>query len=140
MNLNDLSTVNALLNFSSFVFLILGYRQIKKGNRNTHKRFMLLAATCSFLFLISYVTYHYFVGSVKFMGVGWTRIIYFSILISHTILATVLAPMAIMTLVRALKGNFEIHAKIARKTLPIWIYVSITGVAVYVMLYHIFTK
>lgn len=138
MSVNDLSTLNAILNFTSFVLLVLGYRQIKKGNRQIHKRFMLSAASCSVLFLVSYLTYHYFVGSVKFQGEGWSRPLYFVILISHTILAAVLAPMAIVTLYRGLKGKFDLHKKMAKKTFPIWIYVSVTGVLVYLMLYHIF--
>lgn len=138
MGVNDLSTLNAILNFTSFILLVLGYRQIKKGNRENHKRFMLSAAICSALFLISYLTYHYFVGSVKFQGEGWSRPIYFTILISHTLLAVVLAPMAVVTLYRGLKGKFTLHKKLAKKTFPIWIYVSVTGVLVYLMLYHIF--
>ncbi|MEW6060553.1 MAG: DUF420 domain-containing protein [Bacteroidota bacterium] len=138
MNVTDLSTLNAILNFTSFILLVLGYRQIKKGNRRNHKRYMLSAATCSALFLISYLTYHYFVGSVKFQGEGWSRPLYFSVLISHTILAIVLAPMAILTLYRGMKEKFDLHKKISRKTFYIWIYVSVTGVLVYLMLYHIF--
>jgi putative membrane protein len=139
MSLNDLSTLNAILNFSSFVLLLLGFRQIKKGNREYHKRFMLSAAGCSALFLISYLIYHYNVGSVKFQGVGWSRTLYFTILISHTILAVVLAPMAIVTLYRGLKGRYELHTKISKKTFYLWCYVSVTGVLVYAMLYHLFT-
>ena len=139
MTINDLSTLNAILNFTSFVLLVLGYRQIKAGNRQRHKKFMLSAAACSALFLISYLTYHYFVGSVKFQGEGWSRTVYFSILISHTILAVVLLPMALLTLYRGLRSKFDLHKRIARKTFPIWIYVSVTGVLVYLMLYHIFS-
>ena len=138
MSFNDLSTLNAILNFSSFIFLILGYRQIKAGNRRGHKKFMLSAAACSGLFLISYLTYHYIVGSVKFQGEGWSRPLYFSILISHTILAAVLVPMALLTLYRGLKGRFDLHKKISQKTWYVWVYVSITGVIVYLMLYHLF--
>ena len=138
MSINDLSTLNAVLNFTSFIFLVLGYRQIKAGNRGRHKKFMLSAAVCSALFLISYLTYHYLVGSVKFQGTGWSRPVYFSILISHTILAAVLVPMALLTLYRGLKGKFDLHKKISRKTWYVWIYVSTTGVIVYLMLYHIF--
>ncbi len=138
MSVDDLSTFNAVLNFTSFILLVLGYRQIKKGNRQNHKRFMLSAATCSILFLASYLTYHYFVGSVKFQGEGWSRPFYFSILISHTILAVVLVPMAVLTLYRGLKGKYDLHKKISRKTFFVWTYVSVTGVLVYLMLYHIF--
>ena len=138
MTIHDLSTVNAILNLTSFILLVLGYRQIRKGNRASHKKLMLSAATCSTLFLISYLVYHYFVGSVKFQGVGWSRPVYFSILISHTILAAVLVPMALLTLYRGLKGKYELHRKVSKKTWYIWTYVSITGVIVYLMLYHIF--
>lgn len=138
MDISDLSTVNAVLNATCFMFLLLGYRQIKKGNRENHKRLMLSAAACSLLFLISYLTYHYFVGSVKFRGEGWSRPLYFSILISHTIFAAVLVPMALLTLYRGLKGRYDLHTKISRKTFFVWIYVSVTGVLVYLMLYHIF--
>ena len=98
---------------------------------------MLSACVTSALFLISYLIYHYFVGSVPFKGVGWIRTVYFSILISHVILAAAIVPLALMTLVRALRGNFERHKRIARWTLPIWLYVSVTGVIVYWMLYRL---
>lgn len=140
MSINDLSSLNALLNFSSFVLLLLGFRQIKKGNRVYHKRFMLSAAACSALFLVSYLIYHFNVGSVKFQGEGWSRPVYFSILISHTILAMVLAPMAVLTLYRGLKGRFDLHTKISKKTFYVWCYVSVTGVLVYLMLYHFFKQ
>ncbi len=138
MTLNDLSTLNAVLNFVCFFLLILGYRQIKAGRKEQHKRLMLSAALCSVLFLVSYLTYHYFVGSVKFQGEGWSRPLYFTILITHTVLAAALAPMALLTVYRALSGSFDLHKKIAQKTLPVWLYVSVTGVVIYVMLYHIF--
>lgn len=138
MSINDLSTLNALLNFTSFILLLLGFRQIKQGNREKHKQFMLSATICSSLFLISYLIYHFNVGSVKFQGEGWSRPVYFTILISHTILAMALAPMAIITLYRGLAGKFELHKKISKKTFYVWCYVSITGVLVYFMLYHIF--
>ncbi len=96
---------------------------------------MLSACIASTLFLISYLIYHYYVGSVPFKGEGWIRSIYFSVLISHVILAAAIVPLALITLVRALKGNFERHKRIARWTLPIWLYVSVTGVIVYWMLY-----
>lgn len=138
MSINDLSTLNAVLNFTSFVLLLLGFRQIRNGNRERHKRLMLSAAVCSALFLLSYLIYHYNVGSVKFQGEGWSRPVYFTILLSHTILAVVLVPMAIITLYRGLTGKFELHTKISKKTFYIWCYVSLTGVLVYLMLYHIF--
>jgi putative membrane protein len=138
MNFSILSTLNAALNFTCFVFLILGYWQIKSGNREKHKKFMILAAITSVFFLISYILYHWQVGSVKFQGGGWSRPLYFAILISHTILAIVVFPMVIITLFHALKGKFASHKKISKKTFFVWCYVSITGVIVYLMLYHIF--
>jgi putative membrane protein len=139
MTFNDLSTLNAILNCTSFILLILGYREIKSGRKEIHKRYMLSAALSSVLFLVSYLTYHYVVGSVKFQGEGWSRPLYFAILLTHTVLAAALAPMALLTLYRALSGSFVLHKKIAKKTLPVWLYVSVTGVVIYVMLYHIFT-
>ncbi len=94
------------------------------------------AFVTSTLFLVSYLIYHYHAGSRSFSGVGWTRPVYFAILISHTVLATVIVPLAIVTLVRAWRGHFEKHRHIARWTLPVWLYVSVTGVIVYLMLYH----
>ncbi len=98
---------------------------------------MLSAFTTSTLFLISYLAYHYQVGSVPFKGQGWIRVVYFTVLISHTILAVVIVPLVLVTLTRALKGSFERHKRIARWTLPLWLYVSITGVLVYWMLYRL---
>ncbi len=97
---------------------------------------MLSACMASALFLVSYLIYHYYVGSVPFTGKGWTRPVYFSVLISHAFLAAAIVPLALVTLVRALKGNFQHHKRIARWTLPIWLYVSVTGVIVYWMLYR----
>lgn len=138
MGITDLPLVNACLNATSTILLLIGYRFIRAGNRLVHKRFMVLALVTSGLFLISYLVYHYHVGSVKFTGVGWVRGLYFTILISHTILAVALPPLAIVTLFRALRERFDRHRVIARWTLPIWLYVSVTGVAVYVMLYQLF--
>ena len=138
MNFSSLATLNAILNFTCFVLLFLGYRQIKAGNRVLHKKLMIAAAITSVLFLTSYLIYHWQVGSVKFQGVGWSRVVYFAILISHTILAAAVPPLVIVTLWRGLKGNYDNHKKIAKKTLPIWMYVSVTGVIVYLMLYHFF--
>ncbi len=137
LKFEDLSTVNALLNMISFTLLIIGYRHIKAGRREQHKKYMIAAFSVSGLFLVSYLVYHANVGSVKYMGEGWTRPLYFTILLSHIILAAVVPPMAILTLYRGLKGKFDLHKPLARKTFPIWIYVSITGVIVYLMLYHL---
>jgi uncharacterized membrane protein YozB (DUF420 family) len=138
MNFEYLATVNAILNFISFVLLVTGYRHIKAGRREQHKKFMIAAFITSGLFLISYLIYHAKVGSVPFQGEGWSRLVYFTILISHIILAAVVPPMAILTLYRGLKGNFDLHKKISKKTFVVWVYVSVTGVIVYLMLYQIF--
>lgn len=140
MNLKfeDLSTVNAILNFISFVLLILGYRKIKAGDKELHKKFMIAAFSTSGLFIFSYLFYHANVGSVPFQGEGWSRPVYFAILISHIIFAAVIVPMAVLTLYRGLKGRYDLHKPLAKKTFPIWLYVSVTGVTVYLMLYHIF--
>jgi uncharacterized membrane protein YozB (DUF420 family) len=132
---SQLPDLNAALNSLSAVFLLAGYRFIRLKNREAHRRCMLAAFSCSILFLISYLIYHYQVGSVSFKGQGWIRPVYFTILITHTILATVVVPLALVTLVRALREKFDAHRRIARWTFPIWVYVSVTGVIVYWMLY-----
>ncbi|MEW6129085.1 MAG: DUF420 domain-containing protein [Acidobacteriota bacterium] len=131
-------TLNACLNATSAVFLIAGYLMIRRRNMNTHRLCMLGAVTASILFLICYLIYHYNVGSVRFQGPGWARITYLSILIPHTILAAVMVPFVITTLVRALRNQFQRHRRVARWTYPIWLFVSVTGVIVYLMLYHLF--
>ena len=136
MDLSILPSVNAALNFTSALFLILGYVFIRQRAITAHTMCMLAACGTSTLFLISYLYYHYHHGSTHFLGQGWIRPVYFLILISHTILAVVIVPMAITTLYRALRSQFVRHSQIARKTLPLWLYVSITGVAVYWMLYR----
>ncbi len=133
--LSYLPGVNAGFNSISALFLLCGYIFIRRQQVVAHRICMLSACVASTLFLISYLIYHYYVGSVPFKGEGWIRPIYFSILISHVILAAAIVPLALVTLVRALKGNFERHKRIARWTLPIWLYVSVTGVIVYWMLY-----
>ena len=138
MELSGLPTLNAALNATSAVFLLVGHRFIKKGNMGAHRRCMISAIVVSILFLISYIVYHFQVGSVPFQGQGWIRLVYFSILISHTILAITIVPLALITLRRALKEQFGKHVRIARWTYPIWLYVSVTGVIVYLMLYHLF--
>jgi putative membrane protein len=132
-----LPTVNATLNTLSAIFLLCGYWNIRHKRIAAHKACMLSAVVTSSLFLISYLTYHYHIGSKHFEGPGWVRPVYFSILISHTILAAAIVPLVLMTLRRALKGNFQMHARIARRTLPLWVYVSVTGVVVYWMLYRL---
>ena len=128
--------LNATLNLAAAACLLGGYRSIKAGRKEAHKRFMLAAFSCSVLFLLSYVAYHFQVGSVKFEGGGLVRGIYLTILLTHTVLATAVAPMAVTTLKRGLQGRFDGHKQIARITFPVWIYVSVTGVVVYLMLYQ----
>lgn len=137
ITLADLPTVNATLNSISALLLGVGYYFIRHKKINAHKICMLSAFTTSILFLISYLIYHYNIGSKPFTGEGWIRPFYFTILISHTILAVVIVPLVIITLSRALKQRFNKHKKIAHWTLPIWLYVSVTGVTVYLMLYHL---
>ena len=118
--------------------LCTGYYFIRNKNVSLHRRCMLLALVSSTLFLVSYLTYHigFQVGSVHYRGTGWTRPVYFSILLTHTILAVVILPMVLITVTRALKGRIEKHRQIAHWTLPLWLYVSVTGVVIYWMLYH----
>jgi putative membrane protein len=138
LTLTDLPAVNATLNATSVVLLASGYRFIRRRHITAHKRCMLAACATSALFLLSYLTYHYYVGSMPFRGRGWIRALYFTILISHTVLAALIAPLALVTLWRAWKADFSRHVRIARWTLPIWLYVSVTGVVIYVMLYQLF--
>ena len=136
MTVYDLPAVNASLNAVATVLLVIGYILIRTGRREQHRRIMLAAFGVSVVFLISYLVYHYEVGSVRFTRQGIVRPIYFSILISHIVLAAAVPPLAIVTLVRGLQARYDRHRIIARWTLPIWLYVSITGVLVYVLLYH----
>ncbi|MCB0309521.1 MAG: DUF420 domain-containing protein [Bdellovibrionales bacterium] len=135
MNYAVLPTLNACLNATSFVLILIGVIAIKCGRRTLHRNVMIMAVACSVAFLGSYLTYHYAMGSKKFLGEGLARTIYFSILISHTILAVVIVPLVLTTLYRAKKGNFEAHRTIAKKTVPVWLYVSVTGVIIYCFLY-----
>lgn len=135
--LSFLPTLNATLNAASAILLIIGHSQIKSENRAAHKSCMIGAFTTSILFLISYLTYHAMHGTTNFTGQGWIRPLYFTILISHTILAAVVVPLAVMTLRRGLRDNIAAHRKIARWTYPIWLYVSVTGVVIYLALYHL---
>ena len=135
MTLSSLPTLNAVLNGASAVLLLVGYYSIRHKRVFAHKTCMLLALMSSTFFLISYLTYHWHVGSVRFRGLGIIRFVYFSILSSHTLLAAVTVPLALTTLYRAWKGRFDKHKRMARWTLPIWLYVSITGVTIYWMLY-----
>ena len=130
--------INATLNGTSAVLLLAGRWQIKRGRMAAHRAFMLTAVCTSTLFLTSYLYYHWHVGSVRFQGQGWSRPVYFSILISHTLLAITILPLVIVTLSRALRERFDQHRAIARWTFPLWLYVSCTGVIVYFMLYRWF--
>ena len=130
--------INASLNGTSAVLLLVGRSLILKGRMAAHRAVMITALITSTLFLTSYLYYHYHVGSVHFQGQGWSRPVYFTILISHTILAAVIVPLIIITLSRALRERFDRHRAIARWTFPLWLYVSVTGVIVYFMLYHLF--
>jgi putative membrane protein len=132
----DLPTLNALLNALAAILLTGGLVQIKRGNISAHRRFMIAAFGMSGLFLVSYVIYHAQVGSVPYPGTGVWRVIYFAILIPHVILAAAVLPLALVTLRRGLARHDAAHRRIARITLPIWLFVSVTGVIVYVMLYQ----
>ena len=140
MSISFLPTLNAILNATSGVLIVIGYRFIRRGRIAAHRACMIGAVTSSTLFLISYVVYHvgFKAGVTRFTGTGWVRPFYFTILVSHTILAVTIVPFIIVTLTRALRGQFLRHRAIARWTFPMWLYVSITGVVVYLMLYHIF--
>lgn len=137
MDLTDLPSLNAALNSLSAVLLATGYAMIRRGRIQAHRLCMLSAFGTSTLFLVSYLIYHANVGSVAFTGDGAIRVFYFLVLISHIILAAAILPLALVTLTLALRGRFERHRSIARWTLPIWLYVSVTGVVVYVMLYRL---
>ena len=138
MNVSDLPAVNATLNGLSTVFLTLGFIFIKQGKRVAHQRCMVSALVTSALFLACYLFYHYHAGSTPFEGQGWIRPVYFVILISHILLAVVILPFIFMAFFRAFRGEFEKHRKVVRITWPLWMYVSVTGVLIYFMLYHWF--
>ena len=131
-----LPAVNATLNAIAAVLLVCGYVMIKRGRWEIHRRFMLAAFSTSALFLVSYVIYHANVGSKPFGGQGAIRVVYFAILLTHVVLAALILPLALITLTHGLRERFERHVPIARWTLPIWLYVSVTGVIVYLMLYQ----
>jgi len=135
MTVGDLPALNASLNAASAILLGSGYICIRRRRVGAHRACMLLALLTSTLFLVSYLTYHYHAGSVPYRGTGWSRPFYFALLISHTILAATVVPLALVTVTRALRKRFDRHVRIARLTLPIWIYVSVTGVVIYLMLY-----
>jgi len=132
------AALNASLNGTSAVLLACGYAAIRRGKMKVHKAFMISAFSVSTAFLVSYVIYHIRVGHVVFQGQGWIRPVYFALLLSHTILAVVIVPMILITLRRAWLERFDRHRAIARWTLPLWFYVSITGVIVYLLVYQVY--
>jgi len=138
LQITDLPAVNATLNAIAGTLLVCGYVMIRRGRIQAHRRFMLSAFATSALFLVSYLIYHANVGSRPFPGQGPVRFVYFSILITHVILAAAILPLALITLTHALRERFERHVPIARWTLPIWLYVSVTGVVVYLLLYQLY--
>jgi uncharacterized membrane protein YozB (DUF420 family) len=132
-----LPTVNATLNGAAAVLLVAGWRFVRRRRIAAHRACMVAAAVVSLGFLVSYVTYHALAGSRPFPGQGWIRPVYFALLISHVVLAAAMTPLVLTTLWRALSRDFARHRRIARVTLPVWLYVSVTGVVVYWMLYHL---
>lgn len=136
MDVSGLPAVNAGLNSISTLLLGAGYYFIRNGHRHKHRTMMLAAFGSSCLFLTSYLVYHYHAGSVPFQGQGWIRPVYFTILITHIILAAAIVPLALITLTHALRERYDRHRRIARWTFPIWMYVSVTGVVIYLMLYQ----
>ncbi|MFQ5839388.1 MAG: DUF420 domain-containing protein [Candidatus Methylomirabilales bacterium] len=137
-SISGLPAVNAFLNGTSAVLLTIGYLLIRRKEVTAHKICMVTAFGVSCLFLVSYLIHHYQVGSIPFSGQGWVRPVYFTLLVSHIMLAALIVPLALTTVYRALNEQFDKHVKIARWTLPIWLYVSVTGVIVYVMLYQLY--
>ncbi len=138
MGITDLPAINATLNATSAILLILAYRAIRRREIERHRALMLSAAAVSALFLVCYLTYHAQVGSVRFLGQGAARTVYFSILISHTILAAAIVPLVLRSLYLGLRRQDLKHRRIAKWTFPLWLYVSVTGVVIYAMLYHLY--
>jgi putative membrane protein len=136
--LSWLPAINACLNAASALLLAAGFAAIRRRQVTRHHRLMLAAVATSGVFLVSYLYYHAHAGMTRFAGVGWIRPIYFAILGTHTVLAVVILPLVGVTLYRALRGQFPVHRRIARVTLPLWFYVSVTGVVVYLLLYHLY--
>ena len=136
MTVTDLPALNASLNAMSTILLVTGWVFIKRGKRRQHRNCMIAALVVSVLFLTSYVIYHAQVGSVPFTGTGWIRTVYFAVLIPHVILAAAIVPPVLITASRGLSAKYDQHRRIARWTLPLWLYVSVTGVIVYWMLYQ----
>jgi uncharacterized membrane protein YozB (DUF420 family) len=137
LSVTDLPLVNATLNAVATAFLVTGWRFIKRGDRAAHRACMLAALACSALFLVSYLVYHAHAGSRPYTGTGPLRAIYFFVLVTHVVLAAAIVPLVILTVTRAWRGRFAAHRAIAMWTLPLWLYVSVTGVVVYLMLYQL---
>jgi len=137
VSVRDLPALNACLNATAAILLVTGWSLIKSGRREAHRKVMLAAVTCSALFLVSYLAYHFQVGSVRFQGQGPIRTVYFAILLTHTVLAVVIVPLVLITLNHGLRERFDRHRRIARWTMPLWLYVSVTGVIIYWMLYRL---
>lgn len=138
MEIADLPALNATLNGVAAVFLVTGFAMIRRGRPDLHKRCMLSALAASTLFLISYLVYHANIGSRPFTGTGAVRYVYFSILITHVVLAAAILPLALVTTARGLREQYGRHVRVARWTLPLWLYVSVTGVIIYLMLYQLY--
>ncbi|MBA4150183.1 MAG: DUF420 domain-containing protein [Verrucomicrobia bacterium] len=140
MSVTDFPAINASLNGLSSLFLLIGYVMIRKGRQIAHRNCMIAAFSTSVVFLACYLTYHYLAGSTRFVEPQWFRPIYLTILLTHTVLAVVIVPLIFMSFSRALKGRYELHKKISRWTWPLWMYVSVTGVVIYLLLYQIFPQ
>jgi uncharacterized membrane protein YozB (DUF420 family) len=138
VSISDLPALNATLNGVAAILLFSGYLLIKRGRQRKHQWCMLGALATSSLFLVSYVTYHLNTGSRPFPGHGPIRLVYFAILITHVVLAVVIVPLALITATRGLRSQFDRHVRIAHWTLPLWLYVSVTGVIIYLMLYELY--
>ena len=136
MTTRDLPTLNAVLNTACFFLLVAGWALVRRGRRDAHRVAMLGALATSAAFLASYLVYHFEVGSVRFAGRGAIRTVYFALLLSHTVLAAAIVPLVLVTVARALRGRFAAHRALARYTLPLWLWVSASGVVVYWMLYR----
>lgn len=140
MSVEDLPAVNASLNFLSTVFLTLGFVMIKQGKKEAHRNCMVSAFVTSAVFLVCYLIYHYSAGHTKFTDPSWFRPWYLLLLFTHVVLAVAIVPLILVTFFHAIKGNFEKHKKVAKWTWPLWMYVSVTGVVIYFLLYHIFPQ
>jgi uncharacterized membrane protein YozB (DUF420 family) len=137
MTTRDLPTLNAVLNTASAFLLVAGWALVRRGRRDAHRLAMLGALATSAAFLASYLVYHFEVGSVRFTGQGAIRAVYFAVLLSHTVLAAAIVPLVLVTVARALRGRFDAHRAVARYALPLWLWVSVSGVVVYWMLYRL---